>query len=62
MTVGILNSKLKLRKPSQYAGLLQSARDWIFQVDPNTALHFPAEVAVTGLRPDIVVWSKATKL
>ena len=41
--------------------MIQSARDWIFQVDLYTALHFPAEVDVISLRLDIVVWSKATK-
>ena len=30
-------------------------------MDPDTALLFPAEVAVTSLRPDIVVWSQGTK-
>ena len=62
MAAGTLASKPKSRRPSQYAGLLQSARHWIFQVDIDTTLHFPAEVAVTSSRPDIVVWSKAARI
>ena len=31
---------------------------WILIID--TFLNFPAEVAVTSLRPDIVLWSKTT--
>ena len=61
VAAGTVISKLKLRKPSLYAWLLQSARDWIFQVDLDTGLHFPAEVAVTSLRKDINLWSKASK-
>ena len=61
MATEAIISNLKLRKPSQYVRLPQSARHWIFQEGLDTTLHFPAKVAVTGLRPDIVVWSKATK-
>ena len=30
VAAGTVLSKLKLRKPSQFAGLVQSATDWIF--------------------------------
>ena len=55
---GTVTAKQKSRK---YAGLLQSTRDWILKVDVDTVLHLPAEVAVTSLRPNTVVWLKATK-
>ena len=61
MAAGVVTSKQKSGKLSQYAGLLLFAIDWIFQVDLDTALHFPIEVAATCLRPDIVVWSNITK-
>ena len=55
VAAGTVISQLKLRQPSQYAGLLQSAGNGIFQMDLDTVLHFPVEMAVTSLRPDIVV-------
>ena len=60
VTAGLVISKLKLRKPSQHASCY-NLLDWIFQVDFDTALHFLVEVAVTSMRPDIVLWFKATK-
>jgi hypothetical protein len=42
---------------SSYPGLLHKARDWKLLVDLNQRLHFPIEIAVTNLRPDIVFWS-----
>ena len=61
MAAGTVISKPKSRKITQYASLLESAREWIFQVYLDTALHFPTEVAVTSARQYIVLWSKTTK-
>ena len=32
-------------------------KEWNMKVDLNTQLQFPREIAITSLRPDIVVWS-----
>ena len=42
-------------------GLLPTAKDWELLVDLKTQLKFPQEIAATIKRPDIVLWSKATK-
>ncbi|TWW71679.1 hypothetical protein D4764_16G0001760 [Takifugu flavidus] len=43
------------------AGALTVARDWEMRVDLSQRLIFPSEVAVTNLRPDLVLWSKSCR-
>ena len=43
------------------AGILMSARDWQLLVDLEHQLKFPSHIAVTTLRPDIVLVSESTK-
>lgn len=42
-------------------GVLATANDWQIQVDLRRKLVFPQEIYATNLRPDIVIWSCATK-
>ena len=46
---------------SQAGGLLATARDWQLKVDLGKQLKFPENIAVTTLRPDIVLVSEGTK-
>ena len=41
-------------------GILAIASDWILMADLQTQLVFPPEIAVTRLRPAIVMWSRST--
>lgn len=43
------------------AGQLAMARDWKMLVDIGQQLIFPPEIAVTTLRPDLVLWSPSLK-
>ncbi|XP_061905517.1 uncharacterized protein LOC133651562 [Entelurus aequoreus] len=43
------------------AGILTSAKDWQLLVDLENQLKFPSHIAVTTLRPDIVLVSESTK-
>ncbi|XP_028310814.1 uncharacterized protein LOC114468234 [Gouania willdenowi] len=43
------------------AGILTSAKDWQLLVDLEHQLKFPGHIAVTTLRPDIVLVSEASK-
>lgn len=38
---------------------LSAARDWEMRVDLSQRLIFPPEIAVTNLRPDLVLWSRS---
>ena len=42
-------------------GQLAVARDWKMLVDIGQQLIFPAEIAATTLRPDLVLWSPSLK-
>jgi hypothetical protein len=42
-------------------GILSTAKDWQMEVDLKKKLKFPEEITVTKLRPDIVLWSSASK-
>lgn len=42
-------------------GLLHTATDWELLTDLKTQLKIPEQIAITRKRPDIVLWSKATK-
>lgn len=46
---------------SHAGGLLASARDWQLKVDLGKQLKFPDNIAVTTLRPDIVLVSERTR-
>ncbi|KAL1278284.1 hypothetical protein QQF64_024957 [Cirrhinus molitorella] len=41
---------------------LNAARDWQMRVDLDQRLIFPPEIAITTLRPDIVLWSNSCQL
>ncbi|XP_078118984.1 uncharacterized protein LOC144525794 [Sander vitreus] len=43
-------------------GQLVRARDWKLLADLDKKLCFPAEIAATNLRPDLVLWSALLKL
>ena len=43
-------------------GQLDRARDWKLLADLGKKLCFPAEIASTNLRPDLVLWSPSLKL
>jgi hypothetical protein len=42
-------------------GILATAKDWDLRVDLKRQLRFPPEVAITRLRPDVVLMSRTTK-
>ena len=42
------------------SGILNQAKDWQLEVDLDRKLRFP-EIVPTNLRPDMVLWSAATK-
>ncbi|XP_061589349.1 uncharacterized protein LOC133454644 [Cololabis saira] len=46
---------------SQAGGLLATARDWQLKVDLGRQLKFPENIAVTTLRPDMVLGSESTR-
>ena len=41
--------------------LLGLARDWQLVSDLTEQMTFPSEIAITNMRPDLVVWSKQSK-
>ena len=45
----------------QEKSILGTACDWQMAADIGQVLHFPPEVTQTSLRPDVVLWSRATK-
>ena len=50
------------RQPKKiHTGILHLASDWKMIVDLNDSLRFPGHIVVTTLRPDIVLFSNATK-
>ena len=49
------------RRPLSSQTLLLQANDWEFLFDLDEQLQFPPEVAVTSLRPDVVILSRSTK-
>ena len=50
-----------LRKRREKTNLLSSADDWQLTVDLETQLKFPRHIAVTSLRPDLILHSDNTK-
>ena len=49
------------RKRREKTNLLSSADDWLLIVDQETQLKFPRHIAVTSLRPDLILHSDNTK-
>ncbi|XP_057305413.1 uncharacterized protein LOC130642344 [Hydractinia symbiolongicarpus] len=49
------------KKKTPPIGILHSASDWTVMCDLDTTLIIPPDVAVTQLRPDIVLLSRMTK-
>ncbi|XP_062613999.1 uncharacterized protein LOC134275735 [Saccostrea cucullata] len=43
------------------SGLLGTATDWQMQADLKERLVFPSEITATNKRPDVVLWSMATR-
>ncbi|KAK6188376.1 hypothetical protein SNE40_004559 [Patella caerulea] len=42
-------------------GILGTSSDWQMTADIHQRMSFPAEIAATSLRPDIVIWSQGTR-
>ena len=42
-------------------GILSGATDWVVLADLDKQLKFPPDIATTRLRPDLVIFSKASK-
>ncbi len=59
--IGFLRPGEKAGKEDRCSGILGTAEDWEMRVDLRRQLKFPEEIAVTSLRPDIVLWSQATR-
>ena len=53
--------KLRTRSTTMGAGPLTVARDWEMRVDLSQRLTFPPKIAVTNLRPDLVLWSESSQ-
>ncbi|KAJ7995782.1 hypothetical protein DPEC_G00248160 [Dallia pectoralis] len=51
----------KAGKEYRHLGILGTADDWEMRVDLGRQLKFPEKIAVTSLRPDIVLWSQTTR-
>ena len=49
------------RKRREKTNLLSSADDWQLIVDLETQLKFPRHIAVTSLKPDLILHSDNTK-
>ncbi|KAJ8341252.1 hypothetical protein SKAU_G00335430 [Synaphobranchus kaupii] len=48
-------------RPSNMGRLLSPGSEWNMKVDLGRQLQFPREIAETSLRPDMVLWSVASK-
>ncbi len=59
----LAGAKKPKKTPSPSPSILQTASDWCITVDlPEMTYHFPAYVAVTAKKPDIVLWSQSRRL
>ena len=54
--------KLQQRRDHGPNRLLQEAQDWECLVNPERALQFPSDVALTRLRPDVMILSRAARI
>ena len=48
-------------RKSKPIGLLHHTRDWLFMSDLNSGFIFPGHIAITSLRPDLIVFSNSMK-
>lgn len=48
-------------KRSKPTGLFHHASDWVILADLNEGFVFPGHIAITSLRPDIVIYSNCSK-
>ncbi|XP_057294826.1 ubiquitin carboxyl-terminal hydrolase 51-like [Hydractinia symbiolongicarpus] len=48
-------------KRSKPTGLFHHASDWVMLADLNEGFVFPGHIAITSLRPDIVIYSNCSK-
>ena len=55
-------SKLQQRGDHQPNSLLHEAQDWECLVEPERLLQFPNDVALTRLRPDVMILSIAARI
>ena len=46
---------------SKPTGLLHHTRDWLFMSDLDSGFIFPGHIAITSLRPDLIVFSNSVK-
>ena len=51
-------TQVKNRPPKPHRGILHLTNDWILLSDLSGILIFPESIAITSLRPDIVIYSK----
>lgn len=63
LTIAFVHEGEKPRKipPRTRLGQLEAARDWQMLVDVDQRLTVPSEIAITSLRPDLVMWSLALR-
>ena len=54
--------KLQQRRDHGPNSLLQEAQDWECLVNLERALQFPSDADLTGLRPDVVILSRAVRI
>ncbi|XP_066302044.1 uncharacterized protein [Branchiostoma lanceolatum] len=54
-------TKIGPKRELEEGGIVATASDWALQIDLDRQLVFPEEIAVTRLRPDVILWSKQTK-
>ena len=52
---------IKSKPLKSYTGILHLSNDWVLLSDLNVTLIFPEFIAITSLRPDIVIYSKKPK-
>ena len=53
--------KEETKRGNQSFGILTGARDWVVLTDIKEQLKIPADIVETRLRPDLVLFSRATK-
>ena len=49
------------RAPPTTSSLIGAARDWQLRVDLDKSLVFPPNIALSSLRPDLVLWSNSCR-
>ncbi|XP_076086893.1 uncharacterized protein LOC143057470 [Mytilus galloprovincialis] len=61
MFVNFVRAGEKKDNQAECLGILGTASDWQMTADIHQRMSFPAEIAATSLRPDIVIWSQGTR-